>query len=222
MENKIITVKEAVDQIVDGSTIMIGGFLDVGSPNKIIDALIEKNVKDLTIIANDTAFEERGIGKLIVNKQVKKVYASHIGTNRETGRQMMADETEVILVPQGTLAEQMRAKGYGLGGVLTPTGVGTAVEEGKEILTIDDKKYLLEKPLGADFALIYANKADKLGNLRFHGSTQNYNNVMATAADHVIVETDELVEVGEINPDSVHVPHVFIDQIVDGGKENNE
>lgn len=217
MRKKIITIQEAVDMVEDGSTVMIGGFLDVGSPNRIIDALVEKNVKDLTIIANDTSFEDRGIGRLIVNNQVKKVYASHIGTNRETGRQMMANEMDVVLVPQGTLAEQMRAKGYGLGGVLTPTGIDTAVEEGKEVITVDNEKYLLEKPIGADIALIYANQADKQGNLRFHGSTQNYNNVMATAADHVIVETDELLEVGEIEQDSVHVPHVFVDQIVNGG-----
>lgn len=218
-KDKLITVEEAVAKIKDGDTLMIGGFLAVGTPQKIIDALVERNVKDLTIIANDTAFLDRGLGKLIQNKQVKKVYASHIGTNRETGRQMIEGETEVILTPQGTLAEQMRANGFGLGGVLTPTGLGTAVQGGKEIITIDGKEYLLEKPLRADFALIFANKADKKGNLRFHGSTQNMNNVMATSGDYVIVEVDELVEVGEIGQDSVHVPHIFIDAIVVGGEQ---
>lgn len=214
--SKLISVQEAVDKIEDGATLMIGGFLAVGSPNRIIDALVEKNVKDLTIIANDTSFVDKGIGKLIANKQVKKVLASHIGTNKETGRQMIEEETEVVLVPQGTLVEQMRAKGYGLGGILTPTGLGTAVQEGKEVLNVNGQDYLLEEPLSADFALIYANKADKKGNLRYHGSTQNYNNVMATAGDYVIVEVDELVEIGEIDQDSVHVPHIFIDAIVDG------
>lgn len=216
MKHKLISIEEAVDQVKDGATIMVGGFLGVGSPNRIIDALVERNVKNLTVIANDTAFVDRSIGKLIANKQIKKIFTSHIGTNRETGRQMMANETEMVLVPQGTLAEQMRAAGYGLGGILTPTGVGTEVAEGKELLTVDGKDYLLEKPLKADIALIYANKADKSGNLRYHGSTQNYNNVMAAAADYVIVETDELVEVGDIDPNSVHVPHIFIDAIVDG------
>lgn len=219
MSNKVVNLEEAVSKVKDGATVMIGGFLAVGSPNRIIDALVEKNVKDLTLIVNDTGFVDRGIGKLIVNKQVKKVFASHIGTNKETQRQMIENELEVILVPQGTLAEQMRAAGYGLGGVLTPTGLGTEVQEGKEVITVDGKDYLLEKPLKADIALIYSNKSDESGNLRYHGSTQNYNNVMATAADYVIVETDELVSVGEIDQDSVHVPHIFIDAIVNGGGE---
>lgn len=161
--NKIVSIEQAIDQIKDGMTIMIGGFLGVGNPHKLIDALVEKGIKDLTIIANDTAFPEVGIGKLIVNKQVKKVIASHIGTNPETGNQMNSGETEVVLVPQGTLIEQIRAAGAGLGGVLTPTGIGTIVEEGKTKIEIDGKDYLLEKPLKADVALIFGSIVDKKG-----------------------------------------------------------
>lgn len=164
--NKVVTMDQALEHIKDGMTVMIGGFLGVGNPHKIIDAMVEKGVKDLTLIANDTAFPDVGLGKLIVNKQVKKAIVSHIGTNPETGRQMNEGETEVILVPQGTLIEQIRAGGAGLGGVLTPTGVGTVVEEGKQKLTIDGKEYLLEKPLKADVALIFGSIVDKKAAVR--------------------------------------------------------
>lgn len=147
MKNKLVSMEEAVSHVKDGMTVFIGGFLGVGTPEKIIDALIAKGVKDLTVIANDTGFPDKGIGRLVVNNQVKKVIASHIGTNPETGRKMQSGEMEVELAPQGTLAERVRAGGNGLGGILTPTGIGTIVEEGKEVLTVDGKKYILEKPL---------------------------------------------------------------------------
>lgn len=214
--NKIITMDECVNHIKDGATIMIGGFLGTGNPHKIIDALVKKGVKDLTIIANDTAFPEIGLGKLIVNKQVKKVIASHIGTNPETGRQMTAKETEVVLVPQGTLAEQVRAGGAGLGGFLTPTGVGTIVEEGKQKIEINGKTYLLELPIRADIALIAGSKVDKTGNIYYNKSTRNFNPLMAMAADMVIVEAEKLVEVGEIDPNDVMTPGIFVDYIVRG------
>ncbi len=153
-------------------------------------AILDSNVKDLTLIANDTAFIETGVGPLIMNRRVKKVIASHIGTNPETGRQMIAGELDVELVPQGTLAERVRAGGSGLGGVLTPTGVGTVVEEGKEKLTVDGREYLLEKPLRADVALLKAYKADKAGNLVYHRSARNFNPLMALAADTVIVQVE--------------------------------
>lgn len=217
MKNKLISVQEAVDMIQDGMTIMVGGFLGCKNPYVIVDALVAKGVKDLTLIANDTSFPEIGIGKLIVNKQVKKLIASHIGTNKETGNQMNSGELEVELVPQGTLAERIRAAGAGLGGVLTPTGLGTIVAQGKDILTIDGCEYLLEKPLRADIALIVGAKVDKKGNVRYAKATRNFNPIMATAADVVIVEADQVVEVGEIDPDDVMTPGIFVSYIVDAG-----
>lgn len=215
--NKIISINDAVNMLKDGDTVMIGGFLAVGTPNKLIDAIVEKGVKDLTLICNDSGFIDKGVGKMVVNKQFKKIIASHIGTNKETGRQMMAGETEVVLVPQGTLIEQVRAGGHGLGGVLTATGIGTEVEKGKDIVTVDGKQYLLEKPLKADVALIFGNKVDKYGNIHYHGSSRNFNNMMAAAAEITIVEAVEIVEIGELDPNSVHTPGVFVNYIVDGG-----
>jgi acetate CoA/acetoacetate CoA-transferase alpha subunit len=214
--NKVVTMDQALEHIKDGMTVMIGGFLGVGNPHKIIDAMVEKGVKDLTLIANDTAFPDVGLGKLIVNKQVKKAIVSHIGTNPETGRQMNEGEIEVILVPQGTLIEQIRAGGAGLGGVLTPTGVGTVVEEGKQKLTIDGKEYLLEKPLKADVALIFGSIVDKKGNVFYKKATRNFNVFAATAAETVIVEAEKLVEVGEIQPETVMTAGIFVDYIVRG------
>ena len=216
--NKVISVNEAVDMIHDGMTIMVGGFLGCRNPFKLVDAIIEKGVKDITLIANDTSFPEVGIGKLIVNKQVKKLIASHVGTNKETGNQMNSGEMQVELVPQGTLAERIRAAGAGLGGVLTPTGLGTIVAEGKTIVEVDGKEYLLEKPLKADIALIVGAKVDKKGNVRYAKATRNFNPLMATAADIVIVEADEIVEVGGLDPDDVMTPGIFVDYIV-GGNE---
>jgi len=215
---KLISIDEAVNMIHDGMTIMVGGFLGCKNPFRMIDALIEKGVKDITLIANDTAFPEVGLGKLIVNKQIKKLITSHIGTNKETGNQMNAGELEVELVPQGTLAERIRAGGAGLGGILTPTGLGTVVEEGKEIIEVDGKKYLLEKPLKADIALIVGKKVDKKGNIQYNKATRNFNPLMATAAETVIVEADEVVEVGEIDQDNVMTPGIFVDYIVGGAK----
>jgi len=216
--DKIVSLEKALEKIKDGMTIMIGGFLGVGTPEKLIDGMIEKGVKDLTIIANDTAFPEVGVGKLVVNKMVKHVQTSHIGTNPETGRQMNAGETEVELIPQGTLAERIRCGGAGLGGFLTPTGIGTIVEEGKRKIKIRDKEYLLELPLKADVALIKAHKADKKGNLVYRKSARNFNPIMAMAADLVIAEAQEIVEVGEIDPDEVMTPGIFVDMIVRGDK----
>ena len=216
--NKQISIEEAVSKIKDGDTIMVGGFLAVGTPESLIDALVEKGVKDLTLICNDTGFMDKGVGKLVVNKQFKKIIASHIGTNRETGRQMVEGETEVVLTPQGTLVEQIRAGGNGLGGILVKTGLGTDIQKGKEVITVDGEDYLLEKPMRADVALLFANKADEQGNLWYHGTTRNFNTVMATAADWVVVEADEIVPIGEIAPNDVVVPGVFVHNIVQGVK----
>lgn len=213
---KMITQQAAAAMVKDGMTVMIGGFLGVGTPESLVDALVAQGTKDLTVIANDTATPEKGIGKLVVKKQLKKAIVSHIGTNPETGRQMNAGEMIVDLVPQGTLAEIIRAGGAGLGGILTPTGLGTVVAEGKQIITVDGREYLLEKPLRADVALIKAHTADKAGNLVFHSSARNFNPLMATAAEVVIVEATNIVEVGAIDPDAVMLPGIFVKYLVQG------
>lgn len=216
--NKVIGLQEAVDKIKDGDVIMVGGFLACGSPLKLIDALVESGKKDLTLICNDTSYVDRGVGKMVVAKQFKKIIASHVGTNRETGNQMNSGETEVLLTPQGTLAEQVRAGGSGLGGVLTRTGFGTLVQEDKQIVEVDGVEWILEKPLRADVALLYGTKVDKKGNIYYEGSTQNFNILMAAAADTVIVEAEEIVEVGEIDPNIVRTPGIFVSYIVQGDK----
>ena len=214
--DKVISLEDAVNLVRDGDTIMVGGFLAVGTPERLIDALIEKGVKDRTLICNDTGFVDRGVGKMVVAKMFSKIYASHVGTNKETGRQMMEGETEVVLVPQGTLIEQIRAGGFGLGGVLTKTGLGTLVENDKQIVEVDGEKFLLEKPMRANVALMYAEKADVKGNLAFHGATRNFNSYIGAAADISIVEAGELVQTGDLGPDEVVVPGVFVNYIVDG------
>lgn len=211
--NKIITLEAVVAKIEDGMTVMIGGFLAAGGPIAIVDALVEKGVKDLTLICNDTAFPDKCLGKLIVNRQVKKMIVTHIGTNPETVKQMNSGELEVEFVPQGTLAERIRAKGAGLGGVLTATGLGTMVAEGKEVVSVDGKDFLLEKPLGADVAILSASTADEFGNLIYKGTTQNFNPLMASAADMVIVEVDQLVKTGELTPEFIHTPGIFVNYI---------
>ncbi|MBB6214422.1 acetate CoA/acetoacetate CoA-transferase alpha subunit [Anaerosolibacter carboniphilus] len=216
--NKSISIEEAVTHVQDGMTIMVGGFLGCGSPQKLIDALVEKGVKDLTLICNDTAFPDAGVGKMVVNKQFKKIITSHIGTNPETGRQMNEKETEVDLVPQGSLAEKIRAAGAGLGGILTPTGVGTEVEKGKEKMVLNGKTYLLELPLKADVALIFGHKVDEKGNICYKDAARNFNPLMATAADVVIVEAEHLVAVGELDPNEVMTPGIFVNYIVGGEK----
>lgn len=212
--NKQITVEEAVAKIKDGMTIMVGGFLANGTPNKILDALSESNVKNLTVIANDAAFSNKGVGKLFVHKQVKKYIASHIGSNELIQEQMNNKEIEVTLVPQGTLAERIRCGGCGLGGVLTKTGMGTIIADGKDVIKVDGEEYLLEKPLRADVALIGASKGDTDGNLVYFGTSQNFNPLMAMAADMVIAGVDNLVNVGDITPEQVHTPAILVDYIV--------
>ena len=214
MKQKLVSMEEAISHIKDGMTIHVGGFLACGTPESIVTALIEKGVKDLTIVCNDTAFVDRGIGRLIVNNQVKKVIASHIGTNPETGQKMHDGTMEVELVPQGTLAERVRAAGCGLGGVLTPTGLGTVVQEGKEIIEVDGRKFLLEKPIKADVAIIFGTTVDELGNVICAKTTKNFNPLMATAADVVIVEAAELVPGGSLDPDHLDISRIFVDYIV--------
>ena len=213
--SKFISIEEAVSKVKDGMTIMVGGFLANGTPNKIVDALAKSGVKNLTLICNDTAYPDKGVGQLIANKQVKKLFVSHIGTNPHTSEQMNSGELEIEFCPQGSLAERVRAGGCGLGGILTQTGMGTIVAEGKQIVNVDGKDYLLEKPLRADIALAGASLGDKAGNLVYRGTSQNFNPLMASAADLVIAEINELVEVGEIAAENVKTPSIMVDFIIE-------
>ena len=200
--------------IPDGATLMIGGFIGAGTPQRLIDELVRSGRRDLTVIANDTARPGVGIGKLIGARAVRRIVTSHIGTNPETQRQMIAGELEVELVPQGTLVERIRAGGFGLGGVLTPTGVGTLAAQGKRTIDIDGRTFLLELPLKADFALVNARRADYLGNLEYALTSRNFNPVMAMAAGTVVAEAEEVVPVGVIPPDAVMTPHVLVHYLV--------
>jgi acetate CoA/acetoacetate CoA-transferase alpha subunit len=212
--SKVTALADAVARIPDGSTLMIGGFMGVGSPHRLIDELVRQGKRDLTVIANDTARKGVDIGKLIAAGAVKRLVASHIGLNPETQQRMIAGEIEVELVPQGTLAERIRAGGTGLGGVLTPTGVGTVVADGKPTLEVQGKTFLVETPLRADFALVAAWRADYFGNLQYELTARNFNPVMALAADHVIAEAGEIVPVGVIAPDQVETVSVIVDTLV--------
>ena len=213
---KIITIQEAMDLITDNMTVMIPGFWAVGSPEKLIDALVAKGVKNLTGIGISTAQPFKGIGKLIANRQLKKFIGSYVGRNPATMEQWEAGELEVEFVPQGTLAERIRAGGFGLGGILTPTGIGTEIAAGKQVINVDGRDYLLEKPLRADVALLKACKADKAGNLVYRKAARNTNPLMAAAADITIVEAAEIVEIGGIDPDDVMTPGIFVDYLVQG------
>ncbi len=223
--SKTITAEVAAGLVKNGMTIMVGGFLGCGTPLDIIDRLSKSGVKDLTVICNDggkingpDGSELYGLSKLLRNRQVKKLVATHVGLNPEVAAFMNEGSLEVLLVPQGSFAEMIRAGGAGLGGVLTPTGVGTMVEDYEHVhsvVEVDGKKYLLERSLRADIALIGCCKADKCGNLWYRGTTRNFNQVMATAADIVIAEADEIVEIGEIEPENVMTPGVLVDYLIE-------
>jgi acetate CoA/acetoacetate CoA-transferase alpha subunit len=217
---KAVGVQQAAEKIPDGAVLMIGGFMGVGSPHRLIAELVRQGRKGLTVIANDSSRPDNGIGLLIVAKAIKKLIASHIGTNPETQKQMIAGELEVELVPQGTLAERVRAGGYGLGGVITPTGLGTPVEQGKQKITLEGKEYLVELPIKADFALIAAKRSDYRGNLEFEMTARNFNPLMAMAAETVIAEPVEIVPTGVIAPDHVVTPHVLVDYIIQRNRTN--
>ncbi len=211
---KVISPAEAAAMVPDGASVMFGGFMGCGNPHTIIEAMMERGNKDMTLICNDGGLPEYGVGKLVVAKRFSKAIATHVGLNPAVAEQMNAKTLEVELVPQGTLAERIRAAGAGLGGFLTPTGVGTPVEEGKEKKAIDGKTYLLELPLFADVAMFRARKADEAGNIVYRGSTRNFSPLMATAANVVIVEVEEIVPIGDIDPDHVHTPAIFGDYLV--------
>lgn len=214
---KIVSYEQAARMIGPGSRVMIGGFLAAGSPHGIIGKLVELGTGNLTVIANDTGFPDKGIGRLVVNGQVSRVIASHIGTNPPTGQQMNTGQLAVELIPQGTLAEQIRAAGAGLGGILTPTGLGTVAQEGKQVICVEGKQYILAEPISADVAIIKAHKADSNGNLVYRRSARNFNPLLAMAAKLVLAEVDEIVPLGAIDPDQVITPGIFVDYLVKEG-----
>ena len=208
------TLHDAVARIPDGARLMIGGFMGVGTPEGLVDELLRQDKRGLTVIANDTAVPGIGIGRLVTAGAVRKVIASHIGLNPETQKKMLAGTMDVELIPQGTLIERIRAAGFGLGGILTPTGVGTVVEEGKQKLTVDGRDFLLETALHADFALVQAFVTDYLGNLVYALTARNFNPVIAMAGSTVIVEAEHIVPVGMISPDQVMTPAPIVDYLI--------
>ena len=217
--NKVLaSAEEAVSRIPDGATILMGGFGLCGIPENLIRALHARGSKDLTIISNNAGVDDFGIGVLLKSRQVRKMISTYVGENKEFERQFLTGEIEVELVPQGTFSERIRAAGAGIGGFFTPTAYGTIVAEGKETRVIDGKPYVLERPLGADFAFVYAWKGDRAGNLVYRRTARNFNPVMATAARVTIAEVEELVEPGGINPDHVITPGIFVKHVVKGEK----
>lgn len=202
----------------DGMSLFFGGFMGVGTPDGIVREILDAGVRDLTIIGNDTAGVDTGIGVLVTQRRVRKVIASHIGTNPESGRQMIAGELDVELVPQGSLAERIRCGGAGLGGVLTPTGVGTVVEEGKTKLAFDGVEYLVERALRADLAILRAHRADEKGNLVYQRAARNFNPLMAFAGDFVVAEVDEIVAPGQLDPELVVTPGILVDALILAGE----
>lgn len=211
---EIIKAEEAARLIPDGASVMFGGFMNCGASRAVVEALVAEGRKDLTMICNDTGLPGDSVAKLIENKMVKHLIATHVGLNPETGRQINAGEITYELIPQGTFVERIRAAGAGLGGFLTPTGLGTIVAQSKEVKTIDGRDYLLELPLRADFAVIKGHKADTMGNIYYRRATRNFNVAMATAAEVVIAEIEHILEPGEIDPDLVMTPGIFVDYLV--------
>ena len=216
IDKKVLNAEEAVKDISDGSTIMLGGFGLCGIPENCIDALVNKRVNDLTCISNNAGVDNFGIGLLLQNKQVKKMISSYVGENAEFERQLLEGELEVDLIPQGTLAERCRAAGAGIPAFYTPTGVGTEVEVGKEIRVFNNKKYLMETAFNAQFAIVKAWKGDTAGNLIYKGTARNFNPMMAAAGKITIAEVEELVEVGELNPNFIHTPGIYVQRIFQG------
>ncbi|PVE20264.1 acetyl-CoA--acetoacetyl-CoA transferase subunit alpha [Microvirga sp. KLBC 81] len=214
---KTITLQDAVAMIPAGATLMIGGFMGVGTPEPMVDEIVRQKKSELTVIANDTAAPGIGIGKLVDAGLLRRAVVSHIGLNPETQRQMLAGSLQVDLVPQGTLAERIRAGGFGLGGILTATGIGTIAEEGKQRIAVDGRDYLLEPALRADFALVHAFIADYLGNLQYALTARNFNPLMAMAADIVVVQAENIVPVGVVSPDHVMTPAPVVDYLVAKG-----
>lgn len=214
IDGKVRTLEEALLAFNDGCTLMYGGFGGIGTPPTMIEGILQKGIKDLTIIGNDTGFPQIGIGRLITAGRVKKVIASHIGSNPNAGLRMEEGTMEVVFYPQGTLAEKIRAGGVGLGGILVDVGVGTIMEQGKATVSIDEKKYLVEPALTADIAIVHAKKADPYGNLVYDKSGRNLNPLVAMAGKFTIAEVDEIVPLGELDPESIVTPGIFVDMVI--------
>lgn len=219
MKEVYTSYDEAVADIHDGATLMVGGFGLCGIPEKLILALVEKGVKNLTVISNNCGVDDWGLGLLLKNKQIDKMIGSYVGENKEFERQVLSGELEVELVPQGTLAEKIRAGGAGIPAFYTPAGVGTPVAEGKETRTFNGKEYLLEEAYTADFSLVRAWKADKMGNLIYNKTAQNFNPMIAAAGKVTIAEVEELVEIGDINPNEVHTPSIYVQRLIQSDQE---
>ena len=215
-KSKVVTLEEAMTKVESGMTLMIPGFVNCGVPETLIQGVVAKGAKDLDIISNNTSVKGKGIGHLVHENRIRHITCSHIGSNTETVEKVVAGEINVTFTPQGTLCERIRAGGAGIGGILTPTGLGTPMEEGKQIIEVNGQRYILELPLHADVALIHAQKADKMGNVVYHRTARNFNAIMATAADWVIVEAEEIVEVGELDPDMIMTPGCLVDMVVQG------
>ncbi|MBD7907883.1 CoA transferase subunit A [Sporosarcina gallistercoris] len=213
------SAREAVEPIQDGMTLMVGGFGLVGIPEQLILALVEKGVKDLTIISNNCGIDDWGLGLLLKEKQIKKMIASYVGENKEFERQALSGELEVELTPQGTLAEKIRAGGAGIPAFFTPAGVGTEIAEGKEIRVFNGKEYVLEEALTADFSLVRALKADTFGNLVYNKTAMNFNPMMAAAGNVTIAEAEEIVEVGQLNPGFIHTPSIYVQGLLQAKQE---
>ncbi len=218
MDKRVANALEAIRDVKDGSTILLGGFGLCGIPENLILALREKGVKNLTCVSNNAGVDDWGLGLLLRTRQVKKMISSYVGENKEFERQCLSGELEVELVPQGTLAERIRAGGAGIPAFYTPTGVGTEVAQGKETREFAGRTYLLEKAIKGDFALVKAWKGDRWGNLSYRKTTRNFNPMMATAGAVTIAEVEKIVELGELEPDSVHTPGIFVDRILEGPK----
>jgi 3-oxoacid CoA-transferase subunit A len=218
--NKVLpSFQEAIADIQDGATLMVGGFGLCGIPENLIKALREKGVKDLTVISNNCGVDDWGLGILLRNRQIKKIIASYVGENKEFERQVLSGEVEVMLTPQGTLAEKIRAGGAGITAFYTPAGVGTPIAEGKEVRVFDGKEYLLEPSLQADFSLVKAWKADAYGNLIYNKTARNFNPMMAAAGKVTIAEVEEVVPTGSIDPDHIHTPSIYVQGVIAGPQE---
>lgn len=213
-KNKIVTMEEALEHISDGCTLMYGGFGGVGTPPTLVQGILAKGVKELTLIGNDTGFPDIGIGRLVTAERAKKVIASHIGSNPNAGRLMTEGKLQVEFSPQGTLAERIRAGGVGLGGIFVDVGIGTIAEEGKEKIVIEGKEYLVETALTAEVSIVHAKKADSLGNLVYDKTACNFNPLVAMAGTFTIAEVEEIVPVGELDPECIATPGIYVDMVI--------
>lgn len=219
MKTICTSFQDAIAEIHDGATLMVGGFGLCGIPENVILALVEKGVKDLTVISNNCGVDDWGLGLLLKNKQIKKMVGSYVGENKEFERQVLSGEIEVELIPQGTLAEKIRAGGAGIPAFYTPAGVGTPIAEGKETRMFNGKEYLLEESLTADFSIVRAWKGDKMGNLVYHKTARNFNPMIAAAGRVTIAEVENLYEVGELDPNSIHTPSIYVQTLIEGNQE---